>query len=449
MNGNTDSIPKEQSKAVSERVLFALVILAGIIMLIMAVVVNSYLLRFLSPDHNLGRVAIGRTHWSQFRFLVAGVLLIAVAALCHRYGVFANLARRRILTNVVLMIGALVVFMFAANNALVTVFANPRLTTVFIRDDALGWRLRPNADDYYEGGRYIISSKGLRSPHSEYRKPPNTKRILQLGDSATIGNGLPYEETTAYILEAAFADKLKQVSVEVINAACDGYSPWQEGAFLKMEGLEYSPDIVTVGFVLNDVTEKFSLRRFGGHGIGGQLAASRNQHGISDFLFYRIINRTPIYQFITYMSLRIRFGKDIQAGAKRLERLREEDLIFHHDGEVVRQAWAETLEELSGIRQICSENGIQMVLLFIPFEFQVNLPDSMAHPQRTLQDFCVRNGIGYIDITPILVSDMISGNRKSGYYFKDTIHPSAEGNRLIAMAVLDYIENNRLLGEVN
>jgi hypothetical protein len=320
---------------------------------------------------------------------------------------------------------------------------------VFIRDDTLGWRLRPDADDYYAGARYTINSKGLRSPHSEYLKPSGTKRILQIGDSATIGNGLPYEGTSAHIMEEAFKDKVSRFSVQVINAACDGYSPWQEYEFLKSEGLKYDPDIVTLGFVLNDVAGKFGLERFGGEGIGGQLEDAGQHRDFSRYLFYRLVARTPLYIFLRQKYLTMRLGEDIQKGAIRLEELQARDLVFNHNDEVVREAWDLTLSNVGKIGQTCSDSGIPLLLIYIPFTFQFDLPDSMGYPQMVLDDFCGRNDVHFIDCMPIFREEMAVSGSSPGYYFWDAIHPSAEGNRVIAMAVIDYVEKNGLLDEVD
>lgn len=447
MSASTDGDGTKHTRAASENVLFGFIVFVALCMLILSAVVNSYFLSLMSPDRSLGQATLERIHSAQLRFLVVGVLLVGLAVLLKKTGVLRRLSERAALTNVVLMLSVFAAFLFIANNVLVTKYAAGELTTVFIRDDVLGWKLRPNADDIYNGARYIINSKGLRSPHSEYAKPAGTKRILQLGDSATVGDGLSYEGTSAHMLEAALNDNLKYGPVQVINAACDGYSPWQELAFLTSEGLKYSPDLVTVGFVLNDVTEMFTLKKYGGHGIGGQLQNSREQQGLRDFVVNRVVRRAPLYQFLRAVYLRVRLGKDPRAAATNMDRLRTEDVVFNHDKDVVKQAWEVSLGDLAGIGQVCADNGIPIVVLFIPFQFQLSLPDSVSHPQQVLRNFCEAKGMRFLDITPVFVNHMKAGGRSPDYYFCDVLHPGSEGNRLIALALQDYIEANDLLGK--
>ncbi len=46
-----------------------------------------------------------------------------------------------------------------------------------------------------------VNSKGLREYEYDYEKPPNTYRILVLGDSITFGWGVAFEKTYSKILE--------------------------------------------------------------------------------------------------------------------------------------------------------------------------------------------------------------------------------------------------------
>ncbi|MFZ1946726.1 MAG: GDSL-type esterase/lipase family protein [bacterium] len=437
------------SSEVSDRILFGLVVAAGIVLVLAAAVVNTRVLSLLSPDRSLSAGIVGRVHAAQLRFLAVGLAVVGVGIVLKRTGVLAALARKRILTNVAFMVGAIAMFFFVVNNALGVRYIPEPTTTVFVADEVLGWRLRPNANDVYGGVRYTINANGLRSPHSDYRKAPNTKRILQLGDSVTIGNGLDYPATQAYLLEAALADKLAGGSVEVINAACDGYSPRQEYDLLRLEGLKYGPDLVTLGFVLNDVTEELQKKQVWGGKVAGQLMVIAQHRGIRDHVVYSVLARSPLYSFIRHVYLKRKLGEDIQRGAVTVEEAHARDVVYHHDREAVERAWAAALGDVSKIAQTCAENRLPMLLVYFPFQFQLGLPDSLANPQRVLGDFCKANGVHYLDATPLIESDMVANGRQASYYYRDGLHPSAEGNRLLAGAMMSLIETNNLLGGAN
>lgn len=62
--------------------------------------------------------------------------------------------------------------------------------------------------------------------------------------------------------------------MEAINAGVGGYSAWQEYEYLRSRGVTLDPDMVVVGFVLNDVTENMDLVQFAGRWEGAQLLQS-------------------------------------------------------------------------------------------------------------------------------------------------------------------------------
>jgi lysophospholipase L1-like esterase len=447
--GGARGADRRSGPEVSDRILFGLVVASAAVLVLAAAVLNTGVLRLLSPDHSLSEGIVARVHAAQLRFLVVGLVLVGVGIILKRSGALAGLARRRVLTNVLVMIGSVVLFFFLVNNALGVRYIPEPTTTVFVADEVLGWRLRPNANDVYGGVRYSINANGLRSPHSDYRKRANAKRILQLGDSVTIGNGLDYEATTAYLLEAALADKLAGLQVEVINAACDGYSPRQEYDLLRLEGLKYSPDLVTLGFVLNDVTEELQKKQVWGGKVAGQLTVIAQHRGIRDHVAYGVLARSPLYSFIRHVYLKRKLGEDIQKGAATVEEAHARDVVYHHDRPAVREAWAATLADVSKIAQTCAASGVPMLLVYYPFQFQIGLPDSLANPQRILRDFCKTSGIHYLDATPLVESDMLANGRQPSYYYRDGLHPSVEGNCLLAGAMLSSIETNNLLGGAN
>jgi hypothetical protein len=81
-------------------------------------------------------------------------------------------------------------------------------------------------------------------------KPAGTKRILVLGDDQVYGYGVAGEDSLPKQLEAAY--KANAQSVEVLNFGVLGYDTEQEIEFLNTRGIKYHPDIVVLGYVLND-----------------------------------------------------------------------------------------------------------------------------------------------------------------------------------------------------
>jgi len=116
----------------------------------------------------------------------------------------------------------------------------------------LGYR-HPYSVTYSLGSNLVeLNSHGLRDDEIPYDKPPGEKRVLVLGDSVTFGWGVSQGETFSdrmeYLLNESSGDRW-----EVINSGVNGYNTEQEAAYLHIKGTRYSPDIVVLVYVSNDV----------------------------------------------------------------------------------------------------------------------------------------------------------------------------------------------------
>ncbi|MCX5704042.1 MAG: hypothetical protein NT066_06105 [Candidatus Omnitrophica bacterium] len=97
-----------------------------------------------------------------------------------------------------------------------------------------------------------VNSDGFRGPEYFLQKPPNTFRILMLGDSETLSVSLEPAETLAAQLEGLLNKNSKSLHYEVLNFGVEGYNTLQELEQLKTKGLKYNPDLVILNYVLND-----------------------------------------------------------------------------------------------------------------------------------------------------------------------------------------------------
>ena len=91
----------------------------------------------------------------------------------------------------------------------------------------------------------------MRDFSHNLQKPPNTFRILILGDSFSVADGVNRMEAWPHLLGAA-VDELKQVKrVEVINTSMQAYSTLDQWHVLQ-HMIRFDPDLIIVGIYLND-----------------------------------------------------------------------------------------------------------------------------------------------------------------------------------------------------
>ncbi len=115
------------------------------------------------------------------------------------------------------------------------------------------YKLRPNAEGYAWGTQVKINSHGFRDKEYEIAKGDATYRIITIGDSITFGNFMPLEKTYSKQLESLFErDRENTRNVEVLNLGVGGYDTLNEVAFFEEVGIKFQPDVVVLGFCIND-----------------------------------------------------------------------------------------------------------------------------------------------------------------------------------------------------
>jgi HEAT repeat protein/lysophospholipase L1-like esterase len=254
-----------------------------------------------------------------------------------------------------------------------------------VKSTAVGW---PPWEDY--------NTEGLRDREHAIAKRSGTWRIACLGDSVTLGWGIRPQEAWPQVLEelAAAADR----DLEVMNVALGGWSTRQELIAYRRIARRYHPDQVLVGICLNDVAEM--------------------QNNLS---------RPP--RLLAELHRR-------SALVRRIVRAREreigvvEELFTSPEAPKVREGYERMFADLRTLRDEVRADGAHFGSLVFPFRFQVapGAPPPLA--QRTIGEFCRREGIPLLDLLPA-----IAGVGESAFHDYD--HFSPEGARLVAEHVLD------------
>ena len=117
------------------------------------------------------------------------------------------------------------------------------------------YELRPNINADLMSKTFVVTnSQGWRSRRDyPVKKPADTIRIITLGDSHMFGFGVLEEQRYTRVLEDKLNASFPQKQWEVINTACPGYNTFMEVETLKQKALRYSPDIVMIEYIGNDL----------------------------------------------------------------------------------------------------------------------------------------------------------------------------------------------------
>jgi hypothetical protein len=132
------------------------------------------------------------------------------------------------------------------------------------------------------------NSLGYRDNEHAVVKPPGLRRALILGDSFTWGAHIEFDDAYPRRLERGLA-RHRGESWEVISLARSGMNTVEEAEQLGSEGLAYDPDVVVLGYCLNDSEDENAAearrardweemrkeRRFGSDGLLDRSALYR------------------------------------------------------------------------------------------------------------------------------------------------------------------------------
>jgi hypothetical protein len=148
------------------------------------------------------------------------------------------------------------------------------------------------------------NSRGYRDLERAIPKPAGVHRVLCLGDSFTWGVGVEFDDAYPQRLERALRRRRRE-PWEAVSLAMPGMNSADEAAQLVAEGFAYDPDIVVLGYVLNDSEDSQAAetrraedwsqprhreRRFWERSallrlVGGRLAATaENRRRVSGYL---------------------------------------------------------------------------------------------------------------------------------------------------------------------
>ena len=321
----------------------------------------------------------------------------------------------------------------------------------------LGWTVKPHAD--VNNGFYVTNSERLRAVR-EYAptRPENKTRIATFGDSYTFGMEVKNHETWQEQLVA------QQPNFEVLNFGVGGHGPDQ--AYLRYldEGINYSPDVVVLGFMCENINrivnvyrpfyvEKTGLPltkpRF--VRVGNTLKLIPNPHQkLSDY--QTLLDQTDAV--LTEIGRHDFFYQTKYSGqfldifrTVRLIKMVSHSLLKQgvYDQQGIYNTQSEAFQLLLALLEQfyrhARENGSEFLLVIYPELFDV-LREKREEPKRyqPLIDWLDNREYPYVDLMDsILLYD--SDAPKVEYFFvKSRGHYSPDGNNYAARQILAYLE---------
>jgi lysophospholipase L1-like esterase len=260
----------------------------------------------------------------------------------------------------------------------------------------LGHLHRPGASAHLMGVEVALSSDGLRDREYSKEAPAGKRRLIFLGDSLTLGWGVPQAET--------FADRLEQQlpDTEILNFGVGNYNTEQQVQLLLDRGFGLAPDEVVMFWFINDAEP--TPQRSAWVGLGRSRALT---------LLWSCLQRVAWrWQGRSYL--------DYYQG------------LYAADA----AGWQREQEAFALLQGSCADRGIGLKVVLLP-ELHELRPYPFDDVHQQVRSALEEHGVPVLDLRAALAD---SGEDPAALWVApDDAHPNAQGHQLIAKACLEFL----------
>ncbi|MBU0666229.1 MAG: SGNH/GDSL hydrolase family protein [Nanoarchaeota archaeon] len=296
-------------------------------------------------------------------------------------------------------------------------------------DNELLYEMKPNKNVTWMFTPIQTNSKGIRDYEYEIPKPNNICRILILGDSITFGLYLPLNETYSKKLEQLLNLNEQTKRFEVINAGVTGYNTVQEFNLLKNKLMEYEPDLVILGFFLNDFDYSWKLVR-----KKNEIHLMVPKQQLATPIIINLptkINLFFLKNSFSYRYLNLKLSVII----KRFQ----PNYTINNYFKPYKQPTESTIKDM---KQFLQEKNISFLMLIFPL-LEGTPPDSTFILFQDAVEIPNNLNISYINI-------LDEYKNRTNYLFtlrvlnNDIYHPNEYGNTIISESIYEFLQKEQM-----
>jgi len=234
---------------------------------------------------------------------------------------------------------------------------------------------------------HTTNAIGFRGPLRSREKKQGTFRISFLGDSFTFGEGVHFEDTYPRRIERALQTSTRPV--ESLNFGVGGYNTSQEAALFKSLVLKSTPDVVVLGYTMNDAEPAlFYFDKTSNQFVRRQRELMVHEGGANpvppDNVIYKLRFARLIWQ---YFALRDQTSNTIN-WYKSLYKANNPN-------------WKETQAAISEIGDLCKSNNITCAAVIFPLLHQLD-DYPLYEEHNKIKHVLEKNNFLVIDLLPLL-----------------------------------------------
>jgi lysophospholipase L1-like esterase len=316
-----------------------------------------------------------------------------------------------------------------------------------VLDTPAGRRMRANTEARLQSIPGAVGEIVVRTNSLGYRNPeigPKTAdrtRVLFLGDSVTLSVYLPEEASFVRRVQALSETPASGERFETINAAVAGISLPNELAILQETGFSTEPDVVVLGFFLNDAAPSPGVRIMQPPSWLAWSWLARDLGARLPFLLHAMggggDDAVEAQARAWRDELRARYPAG--PGDPAIDRPAFNAAVVEAANDW-GSAWTDsawdTLEPLLiEFRRQCDAHGAQPMIVAFPVAQQIRARFDAAEPQRRLRAIARHLDLPFLDLLPLLKKMPAEAQP----ILQDHCHYTDHGNAVLAPWILEFL----------
>jgi len=261
----------------------------------------------------------------------------------------------------------------------------------------IGFTHRPNAEGHFMGVQLKTNNRGWRERQNYAANiPTDKKRLIHLGDSVTLGWGVPEEKTYARLLEGP--------RLESLNFGHGNFNAVQIAAYYALQSETVAADAVIYHLSINDA----------------EVTSPEVLQGPSIFDHSLLL-------VLVWSKLRILLPDTLGVEDDYQTYYRK----LYSEGE----GWQREQAAILRMKEIADKHGTAFGVALIP---ELHAPADYPFIQETkmITDFLTAHNIPYLDPRPRIAQVQ---NPYSLWVAADDAHPNAEAHRILAEGLGPFV----------
>lgn len=257
------------------------------------------------------------------------------------------------------------------------------------------FRYDNNPRGYFDNNNAVFhktNSMGFRGEEYTKEKNDNTTRIAFLGDSFTFGEGVRDSDIFSNkIIEKLNNSDEIEISYESYNFGVGGYNTEQSVSLLKNFVLDFNPDVVVLGYTLNDAEQRLFLVNKSTNKVERRAREVNIHEGLPD-------SKPP--ETLAYIFRTTKLFWQVTNNRKITEKT-----IDYYNGLYIEnnKNWITTQNSLREFSAICEEKQIKCYFLMFPLLFELNEDYPFSEIHNKVKTAMTSKDNTVIDVLPSLL----------------------------------------------